>query len=443
MDFPRPAPPAKYAAERTVRVFRDAPREGRFVSWLLAAAWTGVLFAVIPYARPMQRWLADHPRFSIGVAVAVVMLVTALGVAVVAHYGLRRIWRRLFWLGLAGGTTAYLAVTETSTPSEAIHFINYGVLSLLFFRALSHNVRDRMVFPCAVLLAGLAGTVDEMLQWLNPARVWDFNDIQMNVVAAAITQAGFWLGVRPRVIRDAIRPASVRLLRRLLLAELALLTLSLANTPSFVRFYAERFPSLERQMWRDAMAEYGHRIELPGDIMFKSRFTADRLAAEDAKQAARLTTVIRVPVEWDRLNELLQTCNTGAEPFLHEFLVHMHRRDRYWGSGWRFPLGSPDHRAHMTIAVRENNILEAFYPRSLRAIGGVWSEELRARAVSFSTQGPYRSPVSKNLFTRLNEAQTLVLMVCGMISLHLIFRRWEKRLARSAAASRGPSGMLS
>ncbi|MBD3871962.1 MAG: VanZ family protein, partial [Acidobacteria bacterium] len=57
-------------------------------------------------------------------------------------------------------------------PEEAVHFLEYGVLGVLLFRALSTHIHDGSVFAAGALIGILVGIFDEIIQWFVPGRYW-------------------------------------------------------------------------------------------------------------------------------------------------------------------------------------------------------------------------------------------------------------------------------
>ncbi len=80
-----------------------------------------------------------------------------------------------------------LAMLRTrSSPSERFHFLEYGILFLLALRAAAIDLRGAWSYPVALVATGLAGWFDEWQQGLSPVRYYDVEDIEMNVLAAAL-----------------------------------------------------------------------------------------------------------------------------------------------------------------------------------------------------------------------------------------------------------------
>ncbi|HEX5760944.1 MAG TPA: VanZ family protein [Thermoanaerobaculia bacterium] len=104
---------------------------------------------------------------------------------------------------------------------ERIHFLEYGGLGLLFYRAFRRHA-DASVLPLSVLAVALVGIVDEVVQWWVPVRTGDVRDVALNAYAGL---CGLLFGVAldpPRGFRWRLdRPAARRLCRAAALVLLA------------------------------------------------------------------------------------------------------------------------------------------------------------------------------------------------------------------------------
>ncbi len=87
-----------------------------------------------------------------------------------------------------GGALAYVAAFRTGNAEvdvvEAFHFVEYGALATIFYRAWRHAADARcLAFP---LLAGLAvGILDETLQWFIASRVGEAHDVALDLAAVS------------------------------------------------------------------------------------------------------------------------------------------------------------------------------------------------------------------------------------------------------------------
>ena len=88
----------------------------------------------------------------------------------------------------------------SANPEEAVHFLEYGVLGLLIYRALTHRVKDVSIYFMALMIGAMVGMMDEAIQWVTPKRFWGLNDIWLNFFAVGLTQVAFAKGLRPSII---------------------------------------------------------------------------------------------------------------------------------------------------------------------------------------------------------------------------------------------------
>ena len=69
-----------------------------------------------------------------------------------------------FWLISIATVFIIYTLQLRRNPEEAMHFVQYGVLSILIYRALSHRITDYGIYFVALLLTITVGILDEALQ---------------------------------------------------------------------------------------------------------------------------------------------------------------------------------------------------------------------------------------------------------------------------------------
>lgn len=406
-------------------MFQAPPREGPVCSWFLVGACSLLIFSAIPLARPMLRWADAHGGSNNLRWLALAVIVSAAALA--AFYLYRRLkrltWTRLGWLAVVVGFFVYLVLEKMKAPSEALHFIEYGLLGLLALRALSHRLRDYLVYVCAVLVCLLVGTVDEILQWMTPGRFWDVRDIAHNGVAALMAQLAVAGGLRPPFIQGWASPRSVRWLCALSATLLVILGCCASNTPVAVAWYSDRLPVLAFLKQQDhPMSEYGFRYDDPDIGRFYSRFRKDDLAWLDLQRGEDAGRIIAHYWSNDTYSNFLQRYTPATDPFVHEANVHVFRRNHYRGVLWKHENHPEHYRRHATVAVRENQILERYFPRTLAASGQAWpTNEMPALLPHVRTDRLYKSEVSRHLMTHISERQIwmviLILLLADLVLL--------------------------
>ena len=263
-------------------MFERPPSRSEWASWFQVALWAGVIFATIPLARALERavrnaWGEEAFLYAVAFALVATFAWTS--------WHLRRTGMSTGrWVWLAAVALVYGGYTYSlrRNPVEAIHFVEYGVLGVLAFRALSHRTRDLTVYLSAALLGGMVGILDEAIQWATPDRIWDLRDIWFNFVGAALVQIAIVAGIRPALIARRVSAGGVRTLCRIAAGGVLLLGASLLNTPERIGWYAVRIPGLGfLGEGSDLMLEYGHLYEIKEVGRFRSRFSAEKLAETD------------------------------------------------------------------------------------------------------------------------------------------------------------------
>jgi len=91
---------------------------------------------------------------------------------------------------------------------------------------------------------------------------------------------------------------------------------------------------------------------------------------------------------------------------------------------WKHKTNPDSYRRHVTVAVRENQILERYFPRTLAASGQIWpAAEWEPLLPHVRTDRRYKSEVSRHLITHFSERQIwlmiLVLLLADLILLLL------------------------
>ena len=221
-------------------------------------------------------------------------------------------WWRYALLVLALGIGVVYVRTMQPIFTETFHFIEYGVLAALFYRAW-YRVGDWSVLALPILASSIAGSVDEWYQWLIPIRAGEARDIGINCLAA-VAGLLFAAGVRPPPLAPLGDGSPARLGRW-----------AAAAVVVFALFFHT--------------VHIGHDV-VDGEIgSFRSRFTRVELLDAARDRAVR----------WRSSPPVAQRRVSLEDHYLTEGLWHVGRRDEFWSAG------------DIESAWRENRILEKFY----------------------------------------------------------------------------------
>jgi hypothetical protein len=425
-------------------MFERPPKEKEWISWTVVVLWLLLIFGLVPVARAIQALVTkvSGPEIYTFAVIAVVVL----GAAVMMIHQARRarIKRSGFlWLLLVAAVYVLYTVFLRGAKIEALHFILYGVLGLLLYRALTHRVRDLGIYFSAAILGAIVGTLDEALQWITPKRSWGLQDIWIDFVGAALMQVAIAMGLRPAIISKRLSAASIRLVSRLAAVALLLLGFSALNTPARIAWYSSQIPALAfLKTTESVMLEYGYRDEEPETGVFRSRLTLEELRRADHERAEEGGRILAQYQDRESYREFLELYTPVNDPFLHEARVHLFRRDRFleWAEGTgdagleapALPAHQDEFREQMTVAYRENQILERYFTGVLRESGLAWSAETLARVrAEVLPDYEYDSWVSRAVITEISEGQVLLLFVAaivGALAIGWIYGRERPRL---------------
>lgn len=381
--------------------------------WLAVAVWVVGIYATIPFVRSLRevfatRWPVEFLAFGVMAIVAMAAVVTL----VVSRSRRRSIrWADVAWLAAIVAAMIVWTGSLLGQPEEAIHFLEYGVLGVLLYRALRLRIPDPGVFVAGALIGALVGTVDEIIQWLVPDRFFDFRDLVLNGGASVLVQIALW-----RVVRNTSLPVkrrTVRFLCRLAACQIAVLVLVLAATPQRLAALARSLPFLEPLAGsNDVLCEYGYRHPLDARTAFRSRLSRKDLLDQDRGRSAEAAAAIEK--SRGRQERSLREVPAAADPFVYEMRVHLFARNRNLAEARRHAEGTREHRHSMTAAARENRILEQIFGATLSRSTQSWSDRQRSAVESAGDpDARYVSKVAGHLITVVSESLLRFLMLAA------------------------------
>jgi hypothetical protein len=286
---------------------------------VVAIALSATVVLSAPFLGQLRAYLrAAFPGQFVAIVGAAVALAMA-GAFVVALARIRhaRAIRYAVIAAAVGAAIAYSLATQTGFPEvdvvERVHFIEYGVIALLFYTAFG-PLGDSAMFVVPVLAALTVGTLDEWLQWFIPNRVGEARDVFLNLVAIA---CGLGFGAAldpPRALTLRMTPRSRQV--------------AAVAGAGFILVFAGFVNAVH----------LGHVLRDP-DVTFRSHYQRDELRELSADRAERWR--VDPPIALKRLSR--------EDQYLDEGLWHIRERNLRWTA------------ADYDAAFLENEILERYF----------------------------------------------------------------------------------
>lgn len=167
--------------------FFSSARERRL--WLWTLAIVVAIYSTLGLARTLAGVLGDT-----ALGASLFILGCLLVLAAIVTQGLKT-WPSSTEIAVAlGVAAAYLLVfVRMSISTERSHLVEYGVVAIFVYEALTERANNGRHVPLPALLAVLAtalvGVIDEGIQAVLPARVFDPRDMLFNALAGVMAIA--------------------------------------------------------------------------------------------------------------------------------------------------------------------------------------------------------------------------------------------------------------
>lgn len=311
---------------------------------LIAVLVSLALVISAPFIGELRRWVASTLP---GQYVWIVNGAVGLVGAAVAFSAVRCIrQRRLVRFSLMGAAVAiavvFMRMTGSPVPAvaavEHFHFVQYGVITGLFYRAWrARGDLGSLVLPAAA--AFVFGVAEEWWQWFLPVRVGELQDVLLNTVAII---CGLLVSV-------ALAPLAVppRWAARGVTASITGFAIAAAAVAAFT--------------WT---VHVGYSIHDEEIGMFRSRYSAERLLVIGVERAAK----------WAVDPPLVRRTLAREDQYRSEGEAHVRARNEAW------------ERGDVARAWAENLVLEKYFasvldtPSHISRTGHRWHEDHRADA---------------------------------------------------------------
>jgi arylsulfatase A-like enzyme len=157
----------------------------RTVCWGVVILYTGMIFATLSHLPLVWRTLWSLTKGRIDYTGTGVTVLAGVGFLGFLFARCRRILPFLICFPVLG-LYAYLLMELGRSPAERFHLAEYGVLSLLLFRAIRIDMPNTEAYLLGWGLAAALGCVDEGVQYLLPNRVFEWKDMGLNFLSSGL-----------------------------------------------------------------------------------------------------------------------------------------------------------------------------------------------------------------------------------------------------------------
>ena len=152
--------------------------------WAYALGWVAGIYSTLYFVRPVCEFLKKTIPFDLWVNIVLGGFLSVTAAIFFRKYKMTDGFGYVLLLLVASG---YLyGLVTIPHPEEKIHFVEYGFLAYLVFRALRLDHGAWAAYAGAFALTAALGWVDEGIQHLLPNRYYQTSDVILNAVSGLL-----------------------------------------------------------------------------------------------------------------------------------------------------------------------------------------------------------------------------------------------------------------
>lgn len=148
--------------------------------WIVITIYIAVIYSSLSLMRSFIGFLynslgVETVEFGINslLILSILAFLIFISISINTYQKQKRLVLILVVMALGGGISMSVEV-----PVERIHFLEYGILGYLVFKATIDTWKLPFIF--SLLFVSVIGMGDEIIQWFLPSRVGDLMDVCMN-----------------------------------------------------------------------------------------------------------------------------------------------------------------------------------------------------------------------------------------------------------------------
>ena len=172
----------------------------RFKNWSYVLAFLTLIYSTLYITRPLCSFLKAATPFSFLSNTLCIVLLVFLSMAIWIK---GRITSMSSYCILGVILLAYVyGVIIIQLPEEKIHFIEYGILAWLVFKAMHVDIPKPAVYVYTFLLVSVFGWIDEGIQYLLPNRYYQIADVILNSASGGLGLLWIFIWNKEKDMKD-------------------------------------------------------------------------------------------------------------------------------------------------------------------------------------------------------------------------------------------------
>lgn len=149
--------------------------------WTAAILWVVLIYSTLYIVRPICDFLTKHTPLSLLINLLIIGVLAFIFFFKIMRLGLRSVLLFLLIAAIYG-----IGLFLLELPAERVHFLEYGFLAFLLYRAFRFDHARMKSFWFSFLLCTLIGFGDEGIQELLPNRYYELRDVGLNAVSSLL-----------------------------------------------------------------------------------------------------------------------------------------------------------------------------------------------------------------------------------------------------------------
>lgn len=152
--------------------------------WLYVFGFLGIIYSTLYIVRPICTFLKATTPFPLLINTLCIVLLILIAMGIRMTLSIRH--RSSYILLSIVLFVYFFGIVTFQYPEEKIHFIEYGFMAYLAFKAIRVDIQKPIVYGYAFLLTSIFGWIDEGIQYCLPNRYYQLDDVVLNSISAAL-----------------------------------------------------------------------------------------------------------------------------------------------------------------------------------------------------------------------------------------------------------------